>query len=149
MAQYIGFSTLFANKPKTTNQPVQPNFGTTGTNKPLVYGKKFRLTDDKLVIQDFVNALNINLGTKVGQPSYGTTIWSFIFEQNSATLQFQIENEIRRVAAQDPRLVVNTIKAYPRDNGVLVEIQAAVAPFNQPITTNIFFNQVNNRAAMA
>jgi phage baseplate assembly protein W len=148
MPQYIGFSTINADKPRTTNGAAQPNYGVATLNKPLVYGKKFRLVDDKLVIQDFVNALNIPLGSKVGQPGYGTTLWSFVFEPNTADVQFQLENELRRVASLDPRISLDYIKAFPKENGILIEIQMAITPYNQPLTINVFFNQANNRASM-
>ena len=61
--------------------------------------KSLNLLDEQLVIQDLVNALNIRKGEKVGQPSYGTTLWDFVFEPNTADVQVEIQNEVRRVAA--------------------------------------------------
>lgn len=148
MPQYIGFSTIGADKPRTTNAPVQPNFGVGTLNNPIVYGKKFRLVDEKLVIQDFINALNIPLGSKVGQPGYGTNLWTFVFEPNTQDVQQQLELELRRVASTDPRMTMDFIKTYPQENGILVECQLAITPYNQPLVLNIFFNQANNRAAM-
>ena len=78
----------------------------------------------------------------MGQPGYGTTLWSFVFEPNTADVQFQLENEIRRVANQDPRLIINTVKAYPQENGILLEIELAVSPFNQANTLSIFLNLI-------
>jgi phage baseplate assembly protein W len=148
MPQYIGFSTKDADKPKTTNGAMQPNFGVATINQPLVFGKKFRLVDEQLVVQDLVNALNIPRGSKVGQPGYGTTLWDFVFEPNTLDVQQQLENEIRRVASLDPRLVLDFVKTYPQENGILVEVQLAITPYNNPLVINVFFNQANNRAAL-
>lgn len=157
MATYVGFSTKDACKAKITN-PVGSGAGVAagpsggidggpgGTRGSLTFGKKFRLTDVQLVLQDFLNALNIPLGSKVGQPNYGTTIWSFLFEPNSADVQFQLENEIYRVAALDPRIILNYVKAFPRENGILIEIQLAVNPFNQPELVSVFFNRATTTA---
>jgi len=146
MTTYVGFSTINANKPKTTLSNPGIDGGTGSTLQPIIAGKKFRLTDAPLVIQDLLNALNIRQGEKVGQPAYGTTLWSFIFEPNDADTQFRIQSEIQRVVAQDPRLVLNTVKAYPQDNGILVEVELAVAPFNNAQILNVFFDNLTNTA---
>jgi phage baseplate assembly protein W len=143
MPQYIGFSTINACKPKTTNvlPGIDGGVGGTGPNQGLVFGKKFKLVDSQLVLQDFLNALNTPQGQKVGQPEYGTAIWNYIFEPNTADVQTQLQNEIRRVASYDPRIILDYVKAFPQENGILLEVQLAVAPFNQAAVLNIFFNQ--------
>ena len=149
MPNYIGFSTINANKPRTTNpRAPEADYGSSSLVKPLVFGKKFRMTDAQLVIQDFINALNIPLGAKVGQPGYGTTLWSFVFEPNTADVQFQLEDEIRRVASLDPRIELNYVKAFPKENGILIEVQMSVSPYNAPLTLSVFFDNSTNRAAL-
>lgn len=148
MPTYIGFSTINANKPRSTNMNAGVDGGTGSTVQPVIYGKKFRSTDSQLVIQDLVNALNIQQGEKVGNPSYGTTLWTFVFEPNTADVQFQLENEIRRVANNDPRLIVNTVKAYPQENGILLEVELAIAPFNNVEQLNVFFDNSTNTAVL-
>lgn len=148
MPTYIGFSTINADKPRTTNARSGSGAGTGGITNPIVFGKKYRMVDNQLVIQDFINALNIPLGQKVGQPGYGTTLWSFVFEPNNAVTQSRIENEIRRVASSDPRIQLNYVTAYPRDNGILIEVEMAVTPFNEALVLNVFFNQDTSRATI-
>lgn len=146
MPTYIGFSTINANKPKSTNMTAGIDGGTGSLNAPVITGKKFRLVDEQLVLRDFVNALNIPIGQKVGQPGYGTTLWSFVFEPNTADVQFQLENEIRRVAALDPRLLINSVRAFPQENGILLEVELAVSPFNNAQLLSVFFDQGTNQA---
>lgn len=148
MVAYKGFSTINAGIPRSTNLQTGPAGGTASPVKPYNVGNQYGLVDTALVMQDFINALNIQQGQKVGQPGYGTTLWSFVFEPNTADVQFQLENEIRRVASLDPRLLVNTIKAYPQENGILIEIEMAVAPFNQANLLSVFFNSSTNRAVL-
>jgi len=169
MPQYIGFSTLHACQPKSTNLQIDsastsysligPNgltpingYGVTSGSgsitNPLYSGKKFTTTDAQLVMQDLINAFNIPIGQKVGQPGYGTTIWNYIFEPNTSDVQVLIENEIRSIIASDPRLAVNYVKSFPQENGILIEVQVAVVPFNNPETLNVFFNQQTNSAAL-
>lgn len=146
MPTYIGFSTIGANQPKTTNATGGVDGGFGSVTKPINIGKKFRLVDQPLVIQDLINALNIQQGQKVGKPEYGTTLWSFVFEPNTADVQFQLENEIRRVASSDPRLVINSVKAFPQDNGILLEVELAIAPFNDATILSVFFDRNLNQA---
>ena len=148
MPRYIGFSTINSNRPKSTNLPTGTAGGVGGVRKGIVYGKKYRMVDEQLVIQDFINALNIPKGTKVGQPNYGTTLWSFVFEPNTKDVQGQLELEIRRVASLDPRMQLDFVKCYPQENGILIEVQMAITPFNAPFTLNVFFNQGLNQALL-
>jgi len=146
MPTYIGFSTINANKPKSTNLPAGIAGGVGSVTQSVIPGKKFRLVDEQLVIQDFLNALNIQQGQKVGNPDYGTTLWSFVFEPNTFDVQNMLETEIRRVANQDPRMIVNTVSAYPQENGILIEVEMAVTPFNNAQILSVFFNNTTNQA---
>jgi phage baseplate assembly protein W len=146
MPQYIGFSTLGANKPKTTNAPPGIDGGVGSITNGLSSGKKFKVTDETLVIQDFVNSLNIRQGEKVGQPQYGTTLWNYVFEPNTPDVQFSLESEISRVASLDPRIVLNSVRAYPQENGILLEVEMAIQPFNQAQLLSVFLNSTTNKA---
>ena len=146
MPQYIGFSTLGANKPKTTNAPPGIDGGVGSITNGLSSGKKFKVTDETLVIQDFINSLNIRQGEKVGQPQYGTTLWNYVFEPNTPDVQFSLESEISRVASLDPRIVLNSVRAYPQDNGILLEVEIAIQPFNEAQLLSVFLNSTTNKA---
>jgi phage baseplate assembly protein W len=148
MPQYIGFSTVGANLPRTTNAPVGNDGGAGTVQRSVNTGRKFRLVDQSLVIQDFVNALNIRQGQKVGNPGYGTTLWNFVFEPNTADVQFKLENELKRIASLDPRLLINTVKSYPQENGILLELEIAVSPFNQVNLLNMFLSSATGTVAM-
>jgi len=148
MATYIGFSTINANQPRSTDLNAGVDGGTGGTVKSINIGKKYRLLDQPLVLQDFVNALNIPQGQKVGNPAYATTLWSFIFEPNTTDTKVQLQNEIQRVAAQDPRLIVNAVNSYVQENGILIEVELAIAPFNDPQILSVFFDNATNTATL-
>lgn len=141
MAIYVGFTTQNSNKTRTTDATSGVDGGTGSLAKGLVVGKKYRLTDQLLVQQDFINALNIRQGSKVGNPAYGTTLWDFIFEPNSPETNGQIELEVRRVASLDPRIIIGSVQPYPSDEGVLIEIQLAFQPFNDATSLSLFFSK--------
>jgi phage baseplate assembly protein W len=148
MPTYIGFSTIGANEPRTTNASTGIDVGTGGVLKPTIPGKNYLIVDEALVIRDFVNALNIQQGQKVGNPGYGSTIWSYIFEPNDADTRLKLENEIRRIGNNDPRLIINTVKSYAQENGILLEVELAIAPFNNAEILNVFFNNLTNTATL-
>lgn len=137
MATYLGFSTQNVGKSQTTNALSGRDGGPGGIRQSIVWGKKFKLVDTKLVVQDLINAMNIRKGTKVGQPGYGTSLWDYVFDTNTQAVRAQIENEVRRLARLDPRIVLNSVAIYSNSNGVLIELQMAVSPMNEAFVTKI------------
>lgn len=148
MPTYVGFSTINANKPRSTDIESGVDGGPGSITSPIIIGKKFRLVDEPLVIQDFINSLNIRQGEKVGNPAYGSNIWSYVFEPNNPQMRFRLEDDLRQIASQDPRLIINEIRTYPRENGVLIEIELAIAPLNNPQILKLFFDSVLNKVTM-
>jgi len=140
MANYIGFSTIGSNEPKSVNMPIAINGGVGGILRPVIPGKKYRLVDDQLIVQDFINALNIRKGEKVGQPSYGTTIWSFAFEPNTQDVQYQLKAEIERVATLDPRIKLDSLQVYTSEHGILIQVEMSLVPFVSQTTLRIYFD---------
>lgn len=149
MPQYFGYSSIGANKPKTTNAISGADGGPGGIRQPIQWGKKFTLVDEQLVIQDFINAFNIRKGTKVGKPGYGTTLWDYVFEPNTGDVISAVQDEVRRVANTDPRIQIATISVYPKENGILIELEMAVIPFNQAQLISVFLNQQTGTAGLS
>lgn len=146
MALYSGFSTQRYNMTKDDSIRSGVDGGSGSITQPIQLGKKFKLVDEQLILQDFINAMNIPQGSKPGNPSYGTTIWTFAFEPNTPDMQYLLEAEIRRVATQDPRLLLNTINAYPQENGILIELELAISPFNNVQALQLYFDQPTSSA---
>jgi phage baseplate assembly protein W len=135
MPTYIGFNTQDIGKEKPSLSDSISGGLDVNSNKKVV--KKFRLTDEELVVRDFINALSIKQGEKVGNPIYGTEIWQYLFDPNTVELRSLIETEIRRIASLDPRLALNSLEVYSRDNGVLVELEVYVKPFDNIVQFGI------------
>lgn len=140
MTIYTGFTTINECQPRPLVRPGIDG-GTGGIVDPLRIGKKFKLTDEQLVLRDLLNAFSIKQGDKVGQPGYGTNIWSYLFDPNTADLRGEIENEVQRIVASDPRIILNSIGVYSRDNGILIELQIAINPFNNATQVGFFLNR--------
>jgi phage baseplate assembly protein W len=147
MATYTGFSTQHINQPRE-----ELTRGATSTLTSFSMGpsnaKKFKVTDDMLVLQDMLNAFNIPQGQKPGRPEYGSTLWDFIFEPNTPEVQSYIEDEVRRIINQDPRIILNTISVYPNEYGIMLELELAVNPINQTKLMRIMFDRASNRATL-
>lgn len=109
--------------------------------------KKFTLVDFELIKRDLANALNIVQGSVPGRPEYGTTIWSYVFENQTDQTQAQMLEELQRVAGGDPRLFITDANVYARDNGVLIELQVQVVGSTTAERLALFFDQNSRRAS--
>lgn len=109
--------------------------------------KKFTLTDFELVKRDFLNAINLPQGSLVGRPGYGTTIWDQLFETQTQTTQANIEREIQRIAGLDPRIFLQSINAYPQQNGILLEVELSMVPSTDAQRLSVFLDQETRRAS--
>lgn len=102
--------------------------------------KKFTLTDFALIQRDLLNAFNIRQGELPGRPAYGTVMWDFLFENQIEELAANIRNEVERVVAGDPRIVVSDIQIFPQQNGILLQIEVTVVPTANAEILSIFFD---------
>ena len=109
--------------------------------------KKFTLTDFELIKRDLLNAFNIQQGALPGRPDYGTVLWTFLFEPQLEAVQTQITNEVRRVAAGDPRIYINSVQAYPQENGILLEVELTAVPSTNAERLQIFFDINSTQAS--
>lgn len=109
--------------------------------------KKFTLVDFALIKRDLLNALNIQQGSLPGRPAYGTTIWSYVFENQTAETEAAMLAEIQRMAGYDPRIFISDAVIYPQDNGVLIELSVQVLPSSSAERLSLFFDQENRRAS--
>ena len=109
--------------------------------------KKFTLTDFELIKRDLLNALTIQQGELPGRPSYGTKIWSYVFESQTPATEQAILAELRRVIAGDPRLYLVDATVFPQDNGILIELQVQVVPSTNAERLAVFFDQSSRRAS--
>jgi len=56
---------------------------------------------------------------------------------------------LRRVAAEDPRIIFNQARIFRNNNTVIAELQLAIRPFNDPFVANINLNINTNTASLA
>lgn len=109
--------------------------------------KKFTLVDFELIKRDLLNAFNIPQGTLPGRPSYGTTLWSFIFENQTIEVEQAIVKEVQRVAGGDPRLFISNIDLFPQLNGIRIEISLQTVGSTSAERLAVFFDEQQRQAS--
>jgi len=109
--------------------------------------KYFTLTDFELIKRDLLNAFNIRQGELIGVPSYGTTLWNNLFENQTQDTLNTVYEEIQRVAGGDPRVYINAIEVFPQQNGLLLQIELTVVPSTDAQRLSIFFDQTQRVAS--
>lgn len=85
--------------------------------------RQFTLTDFELIKRDLLNAFNIRQGELPGKPSVGSGLLDLVFENQSPEVEAAIQNEIKRIIKQDPRIALKDLLLYPQDNGILVQLE--------------------------
>ena len=108
--------------------------------------KKFTLVDFELIKRDLANAFNIQKGEVPGRPDYGTTIWSFVFENQATDTTQAMLTEIQRVAAGDPRVSLQDAQIYPQDNGIRIELYVQAVNGSEAQLLSLFLDQETRRA---
>jgi phage baseplate assembly protein W len=110
--------------------------------------KKFTLVDFELIKRDLANAFNIQQGQLPGRPQYGTTIWSFIFENQTIEVEENIVKEVQRVVGTDPRLGITDIQLYSQSNGMRIDLSLQVVTETSPRTLSLVFDEQVRQAAV-
>ena len=103
--------------------------------------KNYTLTDDELIKRDLLNSLSIRQGESVMRALNGTTMWDFIFDPITPEIITRIEDEIKRVIDKDPRIKLNEVVVYTKENGVLLEVQVETLTGIGPFDLLILFDQ--------
>jgi phage baseplate assembly protein W len=109
--------------------------------------KNYTITDFDLIKRDLLNALNIRQGEMPGRPDVGTSMWSLIYEPQSAETTRAINTEIQRVCAQDPRITISNIDVFAQENGINVELELQAVSGQDSEMLTVFFDQQQQRAA--
>ena len=108
--------------------------------------RKFTLTDADLVKRDLINALNIQQGSLPGRPDYGTTVWSYLFENQTPEVVARIGEELQRLVRSDPRVFLQDFEVYPQENGMLIQMQVRIVPDTTVQTLAIAYDAQSRQA---
>lgn len=109
--------------------------------------KNYVLTDFDLIKRDLLNAFSIRQGEVVGRPEVGTTLWNFMFDNQTPEVTQDIYNEVQRVVALDPRIYVSDVQVYVQDNGILIELQVDTVGTTDVASLSLLFDENTRRAS--
>lgn len=103
--------------------------------------KKFRLTDFELVKQDLFNHFYIRKGEKLMNPAFGSLIWNVIYEPFTEEVKTSIIDDIKSIAAYDPRISIDDVTVIQYDYGIQVSLELTYIPTDQTETLKLNFDQ--------
>ena len=92
--------------------------------------KRYTLTDFELVKQDIFNHFNIRKGEKLMRPEFGTSIWDLLFEPFGNEISSAIDQEVKQIVSQDPRVRLEKVNVSTYDNGINIAISLVFVPLN-------------------
>jgi phage baseplate assembly protein W len=107
--------------------------------------KNFRLTDFNLIKQDILNHFNIRKGEKLMRPNFGTIIWNVLHEPFTEDLKSVITQDVKAIAAYDPRVSFDNIIITEFDQGIQIELQLRYVLTNQTNVMLMNFNGTTNQ----
>ena len=110
--------------------------------------KKFRLTDFELAKQDLFNHFHIRKGEKLMNPDFGTIIWNIIYEPFTEEVKTAIIDDIKAIAAYDPRISVDDVTVTQFDFGIQIELELTYIPTDQTEILKFNFDQQNKEASL-
>ena len=110
--------------------------------------KKFRTTDFDLVKQDLLNHFNIRKGEKLMNPEFGTIIWNMIFEQFTEDIKNAIVDDVKRIAAYDPRISVSNVFITEYEHGLQIELMLTYIQSNTAGVMKLQFSKDNKSVKM-
>jgi len=108
----------------------------------------YGLADNDLIVQDFLNNLNIRKGEKLMNPDFGCIIWDRIFDPLTPALKNEIVKNIQDIISYDPRLSTvssTTIQESPDGHGLVLNFTLQFSGTNQVSTLSIRFDSQFNR----
>jgi phage baseplate assembly protein W len=103
--------------------------------------KKFRVTDYELVKQNLINHFNIRKGEKLMNPNFGTIIWNTLFEPLTDEVRKIITDDVKKIAAYDPRGSIDNITITEKDFGIQIELDLTYSGDNQSSTLVLNFDR--------
>jgi phage baseplate assembly protein W len=106
------------------------------------------LTDFNLVKQDIFNHFNIRKGEKLMRPEFGTGIWDLLFEPFGNEISSAIEQEVRALVAQDPRVRLEKVNISTYDNGINIAISLVFVPLNLADVLYLKFDLENKAVSL-
>lgn len=104
------------------------------------------LTDKALIKRDILNHFNTRKGSRVMRPTWGSSLWDYIFEPLDQLTRDAILEDVDTVIASEPRvrLIKSDIQEY--EHGITISFQLRYSDFETIDSFVIGFDRRNMTA---
>ena len=98
--------------------------------------------DRDLAQQDLLNEIYTRKGERVMAPRFGCIAWDMLFDALTDFSQEELQTDLSRIVAKDPRWSNEGIKVRDmQEQGLEAEISLTYVPTTEPVTLNIKFDE--------
>ena len=103
----------------------------------------FKLYDFDLIKQDLINHFYIRKGEKLENPKFGTIIWDTLFENFTPEIKAAIAKDVEEIINFDKRVKVNSVSIDSTQQGIRIEAEIVILPFDITDTLRLDFDRDN------
>ena len=118
------------------------NFRYTGFSSKE-FKRNYKLYDAELIKQDLINHFYIRKGEKLENPKFGTIIWDTLFENFTPEIKSAIAKDVEEIINFDKRVKVNSVSIDSTQQGIRIEAEIVILPFDITDTLRLNFDRDN------
>ena len=100
-----------------------------------------KLQDIDLAKQDLINHFNTKKGERIMDPTFGSIIWSLMFEPYNEVTENAVKQDCIDIVNQDPRWQLNNVETYSNQNAISVKLNLTYNPTDQQDVLELNFDQ--------
>ena len=114
---------------------IYKGFSTSSGNKSNM------LYDIDVVKQDLINHFYTRKGERVMEPTFGSIVWDMLYEPLDESAEEDLIEDCTRIIDEDPRCELIDINLDSLGNGIRIDININVLPFNKQATMQLDFER--------
>ena len=107
------------------------------------FKRNYKLYDAELIKQDLINHFYIRKGEKLENPKFGTIIWDTLFENFTPEIKAAIAKDVEEIINFDKRVKVNSVSIDSTQQGIRIEAEIVILPFDITDTLRLNFDRDN------
>jgi phage baseplate assembly protein W len=107
------------------------------------FKRNYKLYDAELIKQDLINHFYIRKGEKLENPKFGTIIWDTLFENFTPEIKSAIAKDVEEIINFDKRVKVNSVSIDSTQQGIRIEAEIVILPFDITDTLRLNFDRDN------
>ncbi len=104
------------------------------------------LTDTALIKRDILNHFNTRKGSRVMRPTYGSSLWDYLFEPLDDLTRDAIIDDVNNVINSDPRVAIITSVIDEAEHGITISFKLRYVIFDTIDSFIIGFDRRNMSA---